>query len=359
MKNLNVIGLMSGTSLDGLDVCFAKFSFVNQKWSVSQLITHAFDYDNRFKERLKNAYDMSRTDLDQLSLDFGLYQAEQTVKFCELFDIVEVDFVAAHGHTVFHKPEEGYTLQIGDGQVMADHVGFPVINDFRSLDVSLGGQGAPLVPIGDELLFGEYGACLNLGGFCNISYDVNGVRKAFDISPCNLPLNAIMYKEFGLAYDKSGATAAKGKVINNLLKELNGLSYYRAPAPKSLGFEWISEVFNPILELFKDNKPEDILRTIVEHETDQIGEILENLGIKTVLITGGGAFNNFFIERLKDKTEVKIELPPSDIISFKEALVFGFLGVLKWNNEINTYKSVTGASKDSSGGVLHFPKVNN
>lgn len=359
MKNVNVIGLMSGTSLDGLDICCANFFYENEQWAFGQLITHSYVYEDTLKNQLKHAFETTEDNLRELDKAFGSYQAEKVVAFIDEHNLHgRVDFVAAHGHTIFHKPHQKYTLQIGNGQLMANRIKLPVINNFRALDVQLGGQGAPLVPVGDEMLFGNYEACLNLGGFSNISFKDGDERIAFDIGPCNLPLNKIMEEHYDKPYDAYGKYSAEGIIRNDLLTKLNQLEYYQLNPPKSLGVEWLKTVFLDVLDLYKDTDPKNVLATLVAHETDQIAHILNKYQLKNVLVTGGGTFNDYFISCLRKKTKAIIEIPSNDIVAFKEALIFAFLGVLKWNGQINTYKSVTGAIKDSCGGDLYFPKEN-
>ncbi len=248
MKNANVIGLMSGTSLDGLDICYVKFEYAGAQWKINQLITKEVSYDLAQKKQLISAFDGDDETLKNADIAFGVFQAEQTNLFIKTHKLEgKVDFVAAHGHTIFHQPANGITLQIGAGKTMANLLQLPVINDFRSLDVKLGGQGAPLVPVGDELLFSEYKACLNLGGFSNISFEQQAKRIAFDIAPCNLPLNRLMHDFFKLDFDENGQKAASGSVIEPLLSALNEIDYYQQAPPKSLGVEWLHEIFYPIL----------------------------------------------------------------------------------------------------------------
>ena len=355
MFQMGVIGLMSGTSLDGLDICFARFNF-NKIWSFDRLITKTIPYEPHWRSQLDQAIHLSSENLSKLDASFGDFLAVQTHAFMlehKLFD--QVKLIASHGHTVHHRPSEGVTVQIGDGQRIADALNINVVYDFRTKDVELGGQGAPLVPVGDELLFHEYDACLNLGGIANISFKKGGDRIAFDIAPCNLPLNKIMRDFFQKEYDQDGQLAGSGEVIPTLLKSLNQLEYYQLFPPKSLGVEWLEAHFYPLIEQYENFKKEDILRSIIAHETDQIARVFNQEKLNNVLITGGGAYNTYLIDQLKHKTQTEIILPSNQLIAFKEALIFAFLGVLNVRDEINTYRSVTGAKRNSKGGKLVYP----
>jgi anhydro-N-acetylmuramic acid kinase len=356
MFKKRVIGLMSGTSLDGLDICYVQFE-KDQKWTFSNIIAETIPYSSEWGEKLGTAIELSRSDLNILNQEFGQYLANKTTEFMAKHNLQgQVDLIASHGHTIHHQPQAGITVQIGDGQIIANQTGLPVIFDFRTADVALGGQGAPLVPMGDEHLFNDYDACLNLGGIANISMNRNGERIAFDITACNLPLNSLTRNELNIEYDANGQIAASGQIIEELLLKLNELSYYNLQHPKSLGVEWLNEIFYPILKNFHSFPLADRLATIIAHETDQIARIFADHQIKNVLVTGGGAFNSYFIQRLQHKTDTEITLPSPLIIDFKEALIFGFLGVLHSRNEINTLRSVTGASRNSIGGRRVEPR---
>jgi anhydro-N-acetylmuramic acid kinase len=263
------------------------------------------------------------------------------------------DFIASHGHTVFHQPENGFTFQLGDGQTLAIAANLPVVYDFRSKDVSLGGQGAPLVPIGDELLFPEYDACLNIGGIANISFREAGQRKAFDICPANQLLNNIC-RELGIDFDENGKISRKGSLDSHLLETMGLDNYYLLPHPKSLSNEYVAEHFLSVINnstLQSSNK----LHTVTEHIALKISEAINRIRANNVLVTGGGAHNNYLIERLIDKTEARLHVPDAMLVDYREALIFAFLGVLRWRSEINCLASVTGAKHDSSGGVVCYP----
>lgn len=355
MFQIGVIGLMSGTSLDGLDICFVRFTR-QKNWQYDQIITETIPYSMEWRNKLNHAIQLSPHELESLDRDFGQFLAEKTNAFIEKHQLGnKVDLIASHGHTVHHRPEAGVTVQIGNGKVLADLTGKKVVFDFRTKDVALGGQGAPLVPVGDAYLFGQYDACLNLGGISNISYHKAGNRIAFDIAPCNLPLNKLMREHFEQTYDFNGEKAKKGQVIPTLHAALNQLDYYQKSPPKSLAVEWLNSQFYPLINEFSDAKTEDLLATIVAHETDQIATVFKKEQVQEVLITGGGAYNTYFIDQLKGKTATKIIIPPDELVGFKEALIFGLLGVLKLLEEINTFCSVTGARQDSIGGKLIQP----
>lgn len=351
MKNeLYIIGLMSGTSLDGIDVVYVKFNTKNYT-EFSILFSETISYSNNWKHKLQNAMTFSSDKLEELDKTYGRLLGTEINNFIKKNKINKVDFIASHGHTVFHQPENKMTLQIGCGQEIANTTNQKVVCDFRTQDVQLGGQGAPLVPIGDELLFSNYNYCINLGGFANISYKKNKQRIAFDICPINIVLN-LYCKKLGLEYDNGGTIASKGTIHQELLKELNSLSFYKKKPPKSLGLEWVKSDVFPLIDSFKLST-EVILRTFVEHSAYQIGSIIKN--DTSVLITGGGVYNSFLIQRIESYSNTKISLPKNSLIEFKEALIFAFLGLLRSKNEVNCLQSVTGANKNHSSGVVFIP----
>lgn len=348
-ENYNVIGVMSGTSLDGVDLAYIKFNN-SSRWTFEIFQSETVSYSEEWLTKLKNAIHFNPSELEELNVSYTKLLASIISEFISKNHLAEIDAVCSHGHTILHQPQNGFTLQIGNLPIIRDLVNQTIVCDFRVQDVQLGGQGAPLVPIGDELLFSEYDYCLNLGGFSNVSFNENGNRIAFDISPVNTVLN-FYASELGFPYDDAGNLAKSGNVNQDLLKQLNDLEFYALPYPKSLGMEFVNAKIFPLINSFSI-EVKDKLRTFVEHTAIQIANICSKPNAK-LFITGGGAYNRFLIERLRNylpTTEVII--PDDKTIQFKEALIFGFLGVLRLRNEINVLSSVTGASKNHSSGVV-------
>jgi len=349
------LGLMSGSSLDGLDIAFCRFKKVRDRWKYEILRAETVPCPPEWQHRLMNLPGKSAVVLAQTDIDLGHFMGACAREFIRKHRITP-GFIASHGHTIFHQPGNHLTLQIGKGAAIAAETGIPVVCDFRSTDVALGGQGAPLAPIGDQLLFSQYDYCLNLGGFSNISFDRQGVRIAFDICPCHIVLNKLATLT-GQAYDQDGLLARQGKMIPQLLEDLNRLIYYQEPPPKSLGQEWIEVNIDPIMAQYIADpgfRIPDLLHTFSEHAAIQIGKQCDNDRVKKLLITGGGALNRFLIERIRYYAAAQIVLPDLYTIHFKEALIFAFLGLLRWRNEINCLASVTGAPRDNIGGAIYL-----
>lgn len=351
--NFNVIGLMSGTSMDGLDIAYVQFKKDEKGWSFDIMSAITLPYSSEWRSSLTSARALNQLHLFKLGEDYGTFLGKCVHSFMLEKGIQNVDFIASHGHTVHHQPENGVTVQIGEGARISDQVSLPVVYDFRIQDVHLGGQGAPLVPVGDRMLFGEYDACLNLGGFSNISFEHQMERIAFDIGPVNIVLNELV-KAKGVSFDQNGDFARSGNLDHVLLKQLNALSYYEQPVPKSLGLEWVEDFIYPLLADKTDVNA--LLNTMVEHAAFQIAKICTDYQIDSMLVTGGGVYNTYLMERLGALSTVKIIIPDPIIIEFKEALVFAFLGVLRWENNVNVLKSVTGAHRDHSSGEICWPK---
>ncbi|MBN2669629.1 MAG: anhydro-N-acetylmuramic acid kinase [Bacteroidales bacterium] len=346
---MSVIGCMSGTSLDGLDIALVDFELKNNIIGYNIVHAKTYSYNEIWFDRLKNAMHLSGFDLSLLDVEYGIWIGEQIKEFTDEFfiDLKSVSAIASHGHTVFHRPELKVSTQIGSGNAIHSIIKRPVVFDFRSLDVTLGGQGAPLVPIGDRLLFSEYDYCLNLGGFANLSYEFNNRRMAFDICPLNIVLNALSQKH-GFTFDRNGELGRASTINIPLLDQLNTLQFYKKEAPKSLGKEWVDLNINPLISDIEENL--STITTFYEHCAFQIGKILKNTSSKT-LVTGGGAYNSFLMERIKYYAESEIVIAENIIVEFKEALIFALLAYLKLNNRINTLASVTGACCDSIGGI--------
>jgi anhydro-N-acetylmuramic acid kinase len=348
-KTKYIIGVMSGTSLDGIDIIYVKIDAA-ENYSFKILKAETISYSNAWKSALKEGFHLSGEKFVKLDADYGIYLGNTLLNFIKENHITKLDFIASHGHTIFHNPEKKYTFQIGNGPYITSITGIKTICDFRVQDVALGGQGAPLVPVGDELLFSEYDYCLNLGGFSNISFSKNQQRIAYDICPVNIVLNHYV-SSLNMEYDDKGTMASEGNIENNLLSALNSLPFYIDQKPKSLGYEFVMETIFPIIDEYKLNI-KDILRTFVEHVAIQISKKIDSNSEKTMLVTGGGTFNTFLIERLQSYTKTKLIIPEETIINYKEALVFALLGFLKDEGKNNCLKSVTGASKNHSSGVV-------
>lgn len=342
---------MSGTSLDGLDICYAHFRLEDHKWSHKIIYTSTCNFPDQLYEKLRVAMNLNAQELMLLNNELGNFIGDSINAFITKNNIShnEIDFVSSHGHTVFHQPHLNLTTQIGAGANISSATKLPVICDFRSTDVALKGQGAPLVPIGDQHLFSQYDFCINLGGIANISYNHNSERLAYDICAVNIVLNYLS-NEMDLAYDKDGAKARTGEVDATLLQKLNELEYYQKEPPKSLGLEWVQTNVFPLLE--KDIPVQDKLRTYTEHIACQLADIISSKN-KKALFTGGGTLNTFLMERVKALSVCSVVIPEKNIINFKEALIFAFLGVLRKRKEKNSLKSVTGAKSDTIGGCIY------
>lgn len=346
--DIKVIGVMSGTSLDGLDICFVHFVYQKNKWQYKIEAAESEPYPHHIKEKLATAHLMDALSYARFNSDYGIYLGQRIKSFIEKH-FIEPDLIASHGHTIFHQPGIRFTAQIGSGACIMAETGVDTVCDFRTTDVALYGQGAPLVPIGDKYLFADFDYCLNLGGFSNISFNKENKRVAFDISPVNYLLNYYI-RITGEDFDKDGETARSGKVHSGLLESLNEIPFYKRQNPKSLGREDVEKIFIPLIDSFNLSL-QDKLATICEHIAIQIGKNIEG---GKVLVTGGGAFNIYLIERMKfNAPQCFFYLPDEQTINFKEALIFAFLGALYFYDIPNCLASVTGAKYDNIGGALY------
>lgn len=357
MKKYKILGLMSGTSLDGLDLAYCHIWQEETIWKFEIKETKSISYAAEMQDKLKNSIFLSADALLIFHNSYGTWLGEQAKTFIKENNL-DVDAIASHGHTTHHQPENGLTFQIGSGQHLANESGQKVICDFRTNDVALGGQGAPLVPIGDKLFFGNYDFCLNLGGISNVSFEKDGRRIAYDIGLANMILNHITRKN-GLDYDEGGQSAKSGTINSGMLEKLNALEYYKLPIPKSIGYEWFVEEVVPIVDKTKDSM-ENLLCTGVHHICEQVAIQIKKHCTKsknTLFVSGGGALNDFLIETLQEKLSQEIEMVITEkqLIEFKEAAVFSLMGVLRLENKTNVLSSVTGAKRDSSSGVIYLP----
>ena len=350
--SLDVVGLMSGTSLDGLDLCCVSFQF-DGTWHYRILKAESVDYPPELREKLASAQTLSAQEYARLHSDYGLYLGEQVRDFLQRNQL-HADLVASHGQTIFHQPSVRFTAQIGSGAGIAAMTGIDTVCDFRTTDVALGGQGAPLVPIGDAILFAEYDACLNLGGFSNISYAAGNKRLAYDISPVNFVLNHYAAQR-GMSFDRDGNLARSGAIDDTLLARLNALPFYTQSGPKSLGREWVEAEVYPLIDSFQ-LPVETVLATFVEHVAMQIARHVRG---GQVLVTGGGARNVFLLERMQAQApKVRYIVPDALTVDFKEALIFALLGALYMADLPNCLASVTGAAFDNMGGCLYKGRRN-
>ena len=349
-----VAGMMSGTSLDGMDLVLCRFEQVKGKWQFHIQKAQTIEYPEFWREKLINARNLDVEDFIMLHNRYGVYIGEQLLSFLEGTGM-HVDLVASHGHTIFHQPGRNLTFQLGSGASIAATCRIPVVSDFRVTDMALGGQGAPLVPAGDELLFGEYAFCLNLGGIANISYVKNGIRVAFDVCPVNMVANYLAFRE-GQEFDRDGILGKSGRINHKLVDELNHLAYYQETGPGSLGREWVESEFLPVLSGY-DLPAKDLLRSVYEHIATRTAKAINSGNSGNVLVTGGGAFNTFLVELIQEKSTSILVVPEETIVKFKEAIIFALLGLLRMQNKTNCFASVTGAKADSSCGSIFLSGI--
>lgn len=354
-----VIGLMSGSSLDGLDITYVQLDEVRGKWEYQILAAECVPYTEDWRKRLINATTASVPEFLELDTDYGKYLGDSVNSFIEKHSLDhKVHFIASHGHTVYHSPSTATTGQIGNGAALAATTGLPVINDLRATDVALGGQGAPIVPIGDRLLFGAYKYLLNIGGIANLTIQENSENAiAFDVCPANQLLNELARRS-GKEMDENGTMASGGQLLQDLLKQISEHPYYKIEAPKSLSNE-TAMVIGATLISNNGNKDADLLHTACHHIADQVVAAITNNGGSDksgqVLVTGGGAFNTFLMEVLRAKLDqlgVEVVVPEAEVVKYKEALVMALIGTLRWREEVNVLSSVTGATRDSVSGAL-------
>lgn len=350
-KEFKVLGMMSGTSLDGMDLALVHLA-PQPPYSFAVSAATTIAYPQAWQERLRYRSQLSAPQLLSLNADYSHFLAKQIKNYLSQLSHTP-NLIAMHGHTYYHRPQEGYTFQLGNGAVVARRTGIATVSDFRSQDVALGGQGAPLVPVGDVHLFSQYDACLNLGGFSNISLLREQPVQAFDISPLNMALNYLAQRA-GKSYDHNGQIARRGQVQQSLYQQMNALPYYRLSPPKSLGAEWFEEHFKPLLQ--QDYSLADLMATVVQHVAHQIVVVVQEHKLQKVLLTGGGAYHRH-LRKVLEKLQPHVWcFPEPEVIDYKEAIIFAFMGMLRFQQKINVLSSVTGAMVDHSAGIVHLPQ---
>ena len=352
------LGIMSGTSLDGIDICYVEFKKEDDSY-FKIINSKTFKYNSIWLNKLGDIHSKNDLQIKKIDLEYGKLISQKIIEFKNDNKISNLDFISSHGHTVKHKPPY-YSIQIGNGKVIHELTNVTTINDFRIQDIRLGGQGAPLVPIGDKYLFGNYDSCLNLGGIANISFGNSANIKAFDVCGCNILLNKYS-KIYDREFDESGKLSSKGKVIPELIESLDSISYNLIEGPKSLDKEKLLKDNYKVIDEYLANKSDidlkrigyDVLATIVEHISNEIFNVVSKQNnLKNILITGGGAKNIFLIEQIKRKINCSMIIPDEILVDYKEALIFAFMGKLRLQNKINCLKTVTGAKKDHSSGTI-------
>ncbi len=344
-----VIGLMSGSSLDGLDICFVEFQEQNTQWSFEIKAAKCYPYQQELQGDLRKIGEGSAFQLAEMHTKLSKIKAEYVQQFFEEFPISKnATLIVSHGQTIFHQPEKSFTTQIGCGATLSALTNKTVVCDLRTYDIALGGQGAPLVPFGEKYLFHEYQSFLNIGGICNISTHDKDKIEAYDVCPGNTLLN-LLSAQVGQNYDEDGKLARSGQVNEDLFKQLSLINYYQKAFPKSLGTEHILKDW---CEIIQNNNlsTADAMATVVEHIAFELGKVLKN---SSVMVTGGGALNSYLIERIAAHTNSKIFLPSQEMIEFKEALIIAFVGLNRYLGRNNFYSSVTGAQRDNMGGAIY------
>ncbi len=351
MKDYNVIGLMSGTSLDGVDIVYVNFK-LDKYWKYEIINSKTYKYKKKWNILLKDISQKKINFIEKININYTRLLSKYIKDFINEFSIENIDFISSHGHTALHQPSNSLTYQIGNLPILAKYINQKVVCDFRVQDVKLGGQGAPLVPVGEEYLFPKYNTLINLGGFANITRINKDNLIAYDICPINIVFNYLSRK-MEYEYDDRGYIASTGNINDDLYSHLQRLNYYKQKPPKSLGVEWVNSQIHTILKNFQYTPIKDLMNTFSNHFAFQIAK---NIGEQDqVLITGGGAYNDYLINRIKKLTNSKLTIPDPNIIEYKEALIFSFLGLLRVLEINNCYSSVTGAKKDHCSGIIYNP----
>lgn len=359
---MKILGLISGSSLDGLDMAICQFdeqATSQLEWEV--IHTQTAGFPEGLLSRLVRSTELSTRELMELEVEFSKFCASESLDFLTKAKC-SVDYIASHGHTVFHYPEDGYTVQIGKGSIIAELTGIPSISDFRSNDIALRGQGAPLAPIVERYLYPGYNVYFNLGGIANFSIHEKSNIRSIDSCPCNQVLNFLISAN-GLPYDDRGRVARSGKVNDQLLKEWSSLEYFKLSGPKSMDNSWVHQIFIPVMNKYHLSM-KDALATMVEFTALQLSKDiskllqLDSITQMSGFVTGGGAYNDYLLERMTyhfQKLGLSLEVPDAQTIEFKEAILMSLMGYLRILERPNTIPTVTGAAKMSIGGAVYLP----
>jgi anhydro-N-acetylmuramic acid kinase len=348
-----ILGAMSGSSLDGLDLAIC--SFTDQSiFTIHNSTTIELPLDLRTK--LKNFSTLNAFQIADLDAYFALFSAHSIRDFTNNW-IGGISLVVSHGHTLYHNPANAVSWQIGNGGIIAAVTGIDTLCDLRVQDVALGGQGAPLAALVDLNLFKDYTGLLNLGGIANITINQSNTVYSWDISPCNQVFNHLAQKE-GKEFDKGGSIARSGKILMELIHKWQENTYFSQMPPKSMDNTWVKE--NYIKEIDKIDQPVKILMaSFAEFVAIQLSKDLKSLDLNPgkILVTGGGAFNAHFISRLKvhlSPLNWVVEVAEESLINYKEAMLMAYMGHRYINKKTNTISTATGAEKDLISGALYL-----
>lgn len=353
----NVIGVTSGTSLAGLDLVFVALTEVRGKWTYEIKAAERLAYTPEWEEKLGSAANLPARDYLLLNSEYGHYTGHAVKQFISQHQLDhQVHFITAHGHTVFHVPGQKMTAQLGDGAAIAAVTGLPVISDLRAMDVALGGKGAPILPIAEQLLFPDYRYRVNLGENATIAIQKDEQFLAFDICPCNYILDTLA-ETLGRAYDDEGKLAAGGVTDQPLLGALNGLAFYNEKYPRTLASKFGTGIVMPMIQQHQLST-QGKLNTYTHHIAAQIEKVVKDLlpqeedTSRSLLLTGGGTANTYLVKVIEEVLQPLNITVTTQNEPFRNALMIALLGALRWRQEPNALASVTGAEKDSVGGAL-------
>ena len=357
------LGLMSGTSLDGLDIALCYFEPEYQL-----LHSRCFEFTDDLKQRVLPFMTDQAQSIDELMIldrDLATFAAEAILIFLHdhRIDAKEVNAIGYHGQTLRHRPDEGCSLQIGNPHILAEMTGIDVIADFRRRDLAAGGEGAPLVPAFHHFLTEKMRrpfALLNLGGIANLSlFCENGEIQGFDTGPANTLIDQWIYQHTGVNFDAEGEWAASGAINQPLLEALLEEPYFQRSAPKSTGRETFNlEWLNHKLTYFGELSPEDIQATLTELTAVTIADALKHAKLNNcqLILCGGGARNRYLVERLTTHLP-DFTIIASDLLGWSadamEAAAFAWLAWAFKNKKAGNIPAVTGAFGERRLGALY------